>query len=73
MDFYLVWFDDDRKKASATKIEEAVDAYARRTGRQPNVVLINERDRADSPVGIQLRTPSYVQPSYFYVGVEEAA
>ena len=73
MDFYLVWFDDDRKKAASIKIEEAIEAYKRRTGRHPNVVLINERDRGELPAGIRLRTPPYVQPSNFYVGVEEVA
>lgn len=73
MDFYLMWFDDDRKKAADIKIAEAVAAYERRTGRRPNVVLINESDQADSPQGVRLRPLSYIQPFNFYVGVEEAA
>ena len=73
MDFYLVWFDDDRRKTTGAKIEEAVAAYERRTGRYPNVVLINEQDRIDTPLKVRLRPLSYIRPSNFYVGYEDAA
>lgn len=73
MDFYLAWFDDDRKKTSSSKIEEAVAAYARRTGRQPNVVLVNEQDRTTEAQGVRLKPLSYIRPCTFYVGFEEAA
>lgn len=73
MDFYLAWFDDDRKKTTVTKIEEAVAAYEQRTGRHPNVVLVNEQDGAEQAQGVRLRPLSYIRPSTFYVGVEDAA
>lgn len=73
MDFYLVWFDDDRKKATGDKIREAMAAYERRTGRNPNIVLINEQDRVEPAPAVQLRALSYIRPSNFYVGFEEAA
>jgi hypothetical protein len=72
MDFYLAWFDDDRRKSSDLKIQEAVAAYERRFRRHPNIVLINEQDRTDS-AAVQLRPLGYIRPSTFYVGFEEAA
>jgi hypothetical protein len=72
MDFYLVWFDDDRKKTTEIKIEEAMDAYERRFHRHPNVILISEQDRIETE-SVRLRSLSYIRPSNFYVGFEEAA
>lgn len=73
MDFYLAWFDDDRKKSTDLKIQEAVAAYERRFRRPPNVVLINEQDRTDGVAAVRLRPLTYIRPSTFYVGLEEAA
>lgn len=73
MDFYLVWFDDDRKKTTEFKIREAMDAYERRFHRHPNVVLINEQDRVDGAAPVRLKPLSYIRPSTFYVGWEDAA
>ena len=73
MDFYLVWFDDDRKKATESKLQEAMAAYERRFHKHPNVILINEQDRIESATGVRLRPLSYIQPSNFYVGFEDAA
>jgi hypothetical protein len=73
MDFYLAWFDDDRKKSADLKILEAVAAYERRFRRHPNIVLINEQDRTDAVADVRLRPLSYIRPSTFYVGFEEAA
>jgi hypothetical protein len=68
-----MWFDDDRKKSAELKIEEARMAYERRFHRQPNVVLISEREQVETNVPIQLRVQSYIRPSHFYVGYEDAA
>lgn len=73
MPSYMMWFDDDRKKSPVAKIEEAVHAYERRFRRQPNVVLVSERERIDAGAPVQLRPQSYIRPSHFYVGYEEAA
>lgn len=73
MPSYMMWFDDDRKKSSVLKIEEAVHAYERRFQRHPNVVLVSEREQVDNDGPVQLRPQSYIRPSHFYVGYEEAA
>jgi hypothetical protein len=70
---YMMWFDDDRKKSVTIKIEEALLAYERRFRRQPNVVLVSEREQVDAKMPVQLRTQSYIRPSHFYVGFEDAA
>jgi hypothetical protein len=73
MDFYLVWFDDDRKKDTSAKLQEAMDAYERRFKKHPNVILVSEQDRDEKATGVQLRPLSYIRPSNFYVGFEDAA
>lgn len=70
---YMMWFDDDRKKSTTTKIEEAFSAYERRFQRQPNIVLVNEREEMDKNSTIPFRPQSFVRLSHFYVGYEEAA
>ena len=48
---YLGWFDDNPKKTSALKIQEAIFAYTERFKTQPNVVLVKERREGGSPIG----------------------
>ncbi len=73
MSFYLMWYDDDRRKPVVHKIEEAVAAYEQRFQQQPNVVLINEREHVEGSLEVQLRPLPFIQPSNFYVGYEDAA
>jgi len=69
---YMMWFDDSAKKPAAVKIEEAVAAYVRHFNARPNIVLVNELDRAEVP-GVRVRCESYVRRDNFWVGYEEAA
>ncbi len=73
MPSYMMWFDDDRKKSAVLKIEEALVAYERRFQRQPNIVLVNDGEKIEAKVPVQLRPQPFVRPSHFYVGYEEAA
>ncbi len=73
MDFYLIWFDDDRKKPVATKIIEAMDAYERRFHRHPNVILVSEQEQLESQPNVRVRSRTYIRPSHFYVGYEDLA
>ncbi|NWG22504.1 MAG: hypothetical protein HXY39_19535 [Chloroflexi bacterium] len=68
---YMMWFDDNARKAAATKIEEAIAAYIRHFKTRPNVVLVNQLDQADVP-GVQVRAEQYVRRDNFWVGWEEA-
>lgn len=72
---YLWWFDDNPKKAPEMKIEEAIAAYVERSRVKPNVVLINEADRAEVKAevkGVTVRTESYIRRYNFWVGWEDA-
>ena len=55
MEFYLVWYDDDRRKATGLKIQEAMAAYERKFRKHPNVVLISEQDRDEAATDVRLR------------------
>lgn len=69
---YLAWFDDSPKKAVELKIEEAIEAYVQRFHRRPNVVLVNEADRAEV-AGVAVRSESFIRRYNFWVGREESA
>jgi hypothetical protein len=71
-DVYLLWYDDSARKATQIKIEEAINAYTDRFKSRPNVVLVNEADRADIK-GVLVRSEGYVRRNNFWVGWEEAA
>ena len=69
---YLGWYDDTPKKPATLKIEEAVAAYISRFRARPNVVIVNEADRAEVD-GIRVRSESYMVRNNFWVGWEDAA
>ena len=67
---YLCWYDDNAKKAAARTIEEAIAAYTDRFKARPNVVLVNEADRAEIQ-GVVVRSESYIRRNNFWVGRED--
>ena len=68
---YLLWYDDSAKKAATVKIEEAISAYTNRFKLRPNVVLVNEADRAEIR-GVLVRSEGYIRRNNFWVGWEDA-
>ena len=68
---YLGWYDDNPKKASSIKIEEAIHAYVDRIKVRPNVVLVNEADCAEIK-GVLVRSEGYIRRNNFWVGWEDA-
>lgn len=66
---YLGWFDDDRKKPPAKKIEEAIAAYVDRFKTCPNVVLVNAADLVEVR-GVVVRAEGYIRRNNFWVGWE---
>ena len=69
---YLLWYDDSARKAAQLKIEEAIRAYTDRFKTKPNVVLVNEADRAEIK-GILVRSEGFIRRNNFWVGWEDAA
>lgn len=66
---YLGWFDDSPKKTAVLKIEEGIAAYVERFKTRPNVVLVNEADRADVR-GVLVRAETYIRRNNFWIGSE---
>ena len=64
---FLGWFDDEKKKSSAEKIEEAVERYVARFGEAPNICLVNAEDLATCD-GVEVKVADYVRPNHFWVG-----
>ncbi len=69
---YLGWFDDNTKKTAEAKIVEAIAAYVGRFKTRPNVVLVNEADRAVGVKGVTVRCEGYIRRNNFWVGYEDA-
>lgn len=72
MSSYWGWYDDDRKKDSAIKIAEAVEAYHDKFGTAPNVVLVHEADLATHP-GVKVRAASFLRRFTYWIGWEAEA
>lgn len=69
-DMFLGWFDDNAKKTTAEKVNEAIAAYVVRFGTRPNIVLVNEADRVVEVQGMKVRSESYIRRNNFWVGWE---
>ncbi len=67
---FLGWFDDEKKKSPAEKIEEAVERYVARFGEAPNICLVNANDLATFD-GVEVKVAEYVRPNHFWVGQGE--
>lgn len=70
---YMMWFDDNAKKPTSTKIAEAIAAYKRHFKTQPNVVLVNAAEAPCEVAGASVRVASYVRRHNYWVGIEEPA
>ncbi|NJN65465.1 MAG: hypothetical protein HC884_01510 [Chloroflexaceae bacterium] len=76
---YLMWFDDNPKIPTRTKIEEAIAAYQRRFKTRPNVVLVSEGENgllsSNTETlehhGVLVRGVSFVRRNNFWVGLEK--
>ena len=67
---YVGWFDDNPKKATTLKVEEAIYAYGDRFKTRPNIVLVSEADRAEIK-GVRVRGEGYIRRNNFWVGWED--
>ncbi len=68
---YLAWYDDDKKKAAAKKIDEAYERFIERYGLEPNICLVNEEEeiRHDKLIIKQVHR---VAKNTYWIGHEDA-
>lgn len=71
---FLIWYDNDRKRALTDKVRAAAERYRERFGSAPEVVLLNPTDAAeqDRLAGLIVRPTVLVSPNHLYVGVDDA-
>ncbi len=69
---YLGWYDDNNKKKTETKIDEAIERYEFKYGISPNVCLVSEKELVEHP-RVQVRSVRHLRPNYFYLGIEEVS
>lgn len=67
---FFVWFDDDPKKLTNDKLQDAIAAYVVRFNAPPNLVLVNIIDTLER-TDILVRYERTVQPNTFWLGYED--
>lgn len=70
----MMWFDNDPKTSLQSKIEKAVEYYAKKYFRMPNLVLINPNSLSGEmpELGkITVRPYRPVLPGHLWIGIEE--
>ncbi len=67
---YLGWYDDNTKKKTETKIDEAIERYEFKYGVSPNVCLVSEKELVEH-TRVQVRPVRHLRLNYFYLGIEE--
>lgn len=63
------WFDDNPKLTTVLKIADAVAAYARRFGVQPDLVLVNPEEVC-AVDGLVVRPESFIRRNNYWVGMQ---
>jgi hypothetical protein len=67
-----MWYDNDRKKRASIKIDEAVERFVEKYGRQPAVVLVNPGEQVEG-VMLPVMARTTVAKDHFWVGDDEDA
>ena len=72
----LLWFDDNKKRTLAEKVERAAAYYEQKYNATPTVCYVNSLDEDIEDVkfkenSVELRTAPTVLPNHFWIGVEE--
>jgi len=73
MDWGLLWFDDNRKKAFAARVKRAAQQYRQKLGRAPDICYVHPDtlSGADTmPKGIDVVQSTYIQPDHFWIGLK---
>jgi hypothetical protein len=72
----MLWFDNDKTRTLAEKIERAVKHYKAKHKHDPNMCCVNPAALEGvelEPDGVTVCAVSTVLPHHFWVGVEEAS
>jgi hypothetical protein len=72
---FLGWYDPDKRKSTATKVEEAVERYVEKFGSAPSLCLTSATDAGEltGKTDLPVRAVSYIGRYTYYVGVEDAS
>lgn len=70
----MMYFDSNKVTPFSAKVEEFIAQYKNRLGKDPKIVLVNEKDyagRDTSKFSVPVRPDPYVLPNCFWVGEEK--
>jgi hypothetical protein len=71
---YLAFYDADKKRSALNKLNDAIERYQEKFGREPVECLTSYVDAealTDAPIPV--RGVSFISRHTFYVGTEDAA
>jgi len=69
----LLWFDADKHRNLAVKIDQAAARYAAKFGQQPDTCYCNPADYQDIDTnGVQVRTAANILKHHLWIGIEKA-
>jgi len=66
----LVWFDPDRKRPLAEKVEAAARRFRERLGAQPNLCLVHPSEAGSHP-RVVVRPDPRVLRHHYWVGIDD--
>lgn len=67
----MLWFDNDKVKPLADKINEAAAYYRGKYGHEPNTCHINPRTLGETPPtlpGLTIEPSRYILPNHIWLG-----
>lgn len=79
MNIGMLWFDNDKHSALASRVARAAEYYRKKYGHTPDLCLVHptmllehQPDGLDPRSGkVTLRSNRLVLPGHFWIGVEE--
>ncbi|MBK7893923.1 MAG: hypothetical protein WAS33_00145 [Candidatus Promineifilaceae bacterium] len=72
MNVGMLWLDDDRNRSLDEKVSRAVEYYAEKYGRMPELCLVNKTMLVEEMlVGkVSVQPQSAILPHYFWLGMK---
>lgn len=67
---FLLWYDDNPRKTTASKIAEGLAWYRQRFDRDATVVVVCEAERIEHPL-VEVQTAQYVRRNNYWIGQKE--
>lgn len=75
MEIGMLWYDDDKKRPLAEKVERAANFYAAKYGRRPTDCHVHPSllsDGGELAAGLRLHPDRTIIVNHFWMGIDKA-